>query len=96
MDPNANLKEQLALSEKILLQYDDESTETPSVNAEDAARLCHLVEAMNKWLSSSGFLPRAWEPGQEPCDECAGIRYPHDSHEEHCSLYDSEYPLPKV
>lgn len=30
----------------------------------DVARLVELVEALDEWLSTGGFLPAAWRPGR--------------------------------
>jgi hypothetical protein len=55
MDPDANLKEQLELANKIL---EGDSENWASDNAE---RLAELVISLNEWLTHDGFKPRAWE-----------------------------------
>lgn len=56
MDPNANLKEQREIANRLL---DDES-ESPDGFANDATRLAELVVALDEWLSKGGFQPQAW------------------------------------
>lgn len=56
MDPNENIKEQLALTKKII----DAESFGDEVDDEDARRLAELVEAMDEWLSAGGFLPERW------------------------------------
>lgn len=57
MDPNANLAEQRRLQKKIdeVMPSDDDTA-----YVEDLVSLAVLVEAMDEWLSSGGFLPDAW------------------------------------
>lgn len=52
MDPNANLQEQLRLSQEIL---DGKHVE------ENAERLAELVQALNGWIKRGGFLPQDWQ-----------------------------------
>ena len=62
MDPNANLKEQLALAKQFVEQADqDIVTRSEFVSVDDAARLGELVIALNEWLKNGGFLPRDWK-----------------------------------
>jgi hypothetical protein len=56
MDPNANLREQLALSRVIIKDEGEPS---------DAYELAELVLALDKWLRNGGFLPDRWEIGQK-------------------------------
>lgn len=56
MDPNANLKEQREIAQKILRGV----LLTRNELAELGLRLAELVEAQNEWLSAGGFLPDAW------------------------------------
>lgn len=53
MDPNANLREQLALAAKAI---DDGSRVS-----HDARRLAELVLALDDWLQAGGFAPAAWK-----------------------------------
>jgi hypothetical protein len=57
MDPNANLAEQRTLVARILETFEY----TGKVNAEDAARLAELVQALDDWIMHEGFLPDAWQ-----------------------------------
>lgn len=51
MDPNANLKEQIEISKRIL-----EGEERDG----DAERLAELVESLDGWIAKGGFLPARW------------------------------------
>lgn len=53
MDPNVNLQEQLALSQKI--------TRVPIPHADDSLRLAELVLALHAWIRDGGFLPQVWK-----------------------------------
>jgi hypothetical protein len=55
MDPNANLAEQLRLSESIIANYDEYEI------ANAGCRLAELVVALNNWILNKGFLPDAWK-----------------------------------
>lgn len=50
MDPNANLKEQLELAEKLQRTH----------AIDDCQRLAELVLALNEWIEQGGFLPESW------------------------------------
>jgi hypothetical protein len=52
MDPEANLKDQRRLAERILNGDGSES---------DAYRLAELVEALDEWIAKGGFLPARWK-----------------------------------
>jgi hypothetical protein len=52
MDPDANLSEQLMLTELIL---DGQATPV------DANRLAELVQALDAWIANGGFLPGRWQ-----------------------------------
>lgn len=58
MDPDANLKEQLELVEKMRLAYDE--TDDNGIDQDDANRLAVLVIALDNWISNKGFLPAKW------------------------------------
>lgn len=60
MDPNANLKEQLDLTKRIL----EADPDSHGVIHDDAARLAELVEALHEWLVGGGFLPADWHNGR--------------------------------
>jgi hypothetical protein len=57
MDPNANLREQLAIAKRIL-----ESPGYSEVHeyVVDAERLAELVVALDEWIRKGGFLPDSW------------------------------------
>ena len=50
MDPNACLKE--------LRELGKHFENVPSL--EDAYRMAELFDALDKWISKGGFLPKAW------------------------------------
>ena len=54
MDPNANLEEQRSIIDRML----DEHSEY--IDTGDALRLAELVQALDAWIVSGGFLPRSW------------------------------------
>lgn len=54
MDPNANLEEQRKLAQAISTTLYRETI------IPDAERLAELVQALDKWLSGGGFLPKDW------------------------------------
>lgn len=63
MDPDSNLKEQLELSKDIIALVEDQgvlSEEDVSDLEEKATRLAELVEALDGWINSRGFLPKRW------------------------------------
>lgn len=57
MDPDANLREQLELTTRILSEEEDR---TIGDLADQAVRLAELVKSLNDWISSGGFLPEPW------------------------------------
>lgn len=61
MDPTANLKEQLRIT-NLLLEEAGESRDM-----ELAERLAELVYALNEWISGGGFLPQEWAEGRARC-----------------------------
>jgi hypothetical protein len=67
MDPEANLKEQMEL---VLRLQVAEEREEGSVDP-DALRLAELVDALDCWLRSGGFLPAAW---RRPPPNLNGLR----------------------
>jgi hypothetical protein len=71
MDPESNLKEQIALAKSILKTMDEagdasfsESVAIANDVADDAVALAELVMALDEWISRGGFLPRKWEKGR--------------------------------
>lgn len=67
MDPNANLKEQREIIAAIMQIRDkadhdtEEFTEDQELAlAHHATRLAELCQALDAWISRSGFLPREW------------------------------------
>ncbi len=64
MDPNANLIEQLKLAERLILDADAGPDNAPMrINPTDALRLAELVQALDGWIRSGGFLPAGWQKG---------------------------------
>ncbi len=61
MDPTANLHEQLELVKRIR-----SGTLSTADLAEAATRLAELVDGLDAWIRSGGFLPEAWSPLGEP------------------------------
>ena len=57
MDPEANLREQKMLAQRLL----KERARGGLSSFDDVARLAELVLAMDEWLSSGGFPPKAWK-----------------------------------
>lgn len=56
MDPNENLRQQLAISTRILQQE-----ALPDVEqSPDVVRLAELVIALNEWMEKGGFCPARW------------------------------------
>lgn len=56
MDPDENLKEQLLLTKIIFSRRIGED-----LILEDMERLAELVQDLNTWIASGGFLPKAWQ-----------------------------------
>lgn len=57
MDPDANLREQLELAQKLHL-----SDQFQPLHAGYGDRLAELVLALDEWLRKGGALPKAWTP----------------------------------
>lgn len=55
MDPNANLEEQINISNRIINGTGDMD------DMDDAERLAELVLALDEWIERGGFLPRRWK-----------------------------------
>lgn len=60
MDPNTNLREQLALAQRLINAFDTDEYPNDIALAEDAQELASLVIALDEWLKTGGFLPKAW------------------------------------
>jgi hypothetical protein len=58
MDPNANLREQREIIERVFDPADDDK----DLDLDDLERLAELAKAMDEWLRNGGFLPDAWKP----------------------------------
>ena len=58
MDPDANLKEQLELARSILEDGEELAGDDELVNS--AERLAELVQTLDGWINSRGFLPKRW------------------------------------
>jgi hypothetical protein len=61
MDPNANLKEQLALAQDLLDRIDEHGYDYPALSDGNVECLCELVLALNNWIAGGGFLPSRWQ-----------------------------------
>lgn len=60
MDPNANLAELRTIYRLVLTQaYDADGKQDLSYRE---VRLAELIEALDGWLQSGGFLPEPWRP----------------------------------
>jgi hypothetical protein len=59
MDPNANLREQLELAQRIRSAFDEDYPERITLG--DVEALTDLVIALDGWLTRGGFLPAKWE-----------------------------------
>lgn len=82
MDPNANLKEQRELIER-MQEIDDRAEPVLSHEYyQAAARLVELVAALDQWLSAGGFLPDDWptplleQPGEPETPRCPDCNSP--------------------
>jgi hypothetical protein len=71
MDPDANLKEQLEIVERMQKRQDefkeDEHTwgfgdvlDWHKEQSKDGERLAELVKALNEWIVTGGFFPQPW------------------------------------
>jgi hypothetical protein len=60
MDPDAALDELLALLDRTTTLA--EMHLPPRVLTHDIHRIIELVEALDSWLTSGGFLPDRWKP----------------------------------
>ena len=57
MDPDETLKRIRALAARIIAVADKDDEDMSSEGLE----LAELVQALDTWIASGGFLPRAWE-----------------------------------
>jgi hypothetical protein len=66
MDPTANLREQLSISQRIIRAWDrcqSDGTltrEQADAVADDANRLADLVTALHEWIGKGNGLPTQW------------------------------------
>jgi hypothetical protein len=60
MDPDAALDELLALLDRMTTLAGMHLP--PRAMTEDVHRMIELVEALDSWLASGGFLPHRWTP----------------------------------
>jgi len=64
MDPDANIREQVELAERIQRRIDSEhqGVAGPALQGviDDADRLAELVIALDGWVARGGFLPQRW------------------------------------
>ena len=66
MDPDAALDELLTLHDRI--QALPEVRLSPRVAAQDIHRMLELVDALDGWLTSGGYLPDRWKPSARHAD----------------------------
>lgn len=59
VDPNANIEEQRKLAAEIVEMMAD--CRCGNIDMEKPQRLAELVDALDGWLVSGGFLPKRWE-----------------------------------
>lgn len=72
MDPDANLKEQREITERLQHPSNLEDREARVLEtAQLMARFMSLAVALDEWISRGGSLPKAWLPGPE-CDSKRG------------------------
>lgn len=62
MDPNATLAECRSIAARLTMRVISESERLA-----DGYRLAELMEALDNWLTASGFLPDAWD---HCCPDC--------------------------
>ena len=66
MDPDKNLEEQSTQADLILRLADSlgfpDDKETRESIIESAIKLAELVQSMDVWLATGGFLPKDWNP----------------------------------
>lgn len=63
MDPDANLIELLTLAAFLLAELDSD-TPTEPLHLVDAGRAAELIQSLDGWLSTGGFLPQRWALGR--------------------------------
>jgi hypothetical protein len=62
MDPDAALEELLSLLEKI--QHSPVDGPRDQIDSVDVLRVGELVEALDSWFATGGYLPRRWQPAR--------------------------------
>ena len=55
MDPTVNLEEQLDLVGRMLSKHSEH------LDVGEAIRLAELVNELNYWIITGGFLPKSWQ-----------------------------------
>lgn len=60
MDPDAALDELVALLDRVHILA--ETHLPPTITAEDTRRILELIDGLDGWLTSGGFLPTRWKP----------------------------------
>ena len=61
MDPDSNLAEQIRIAEGLVDEDEDSMSASDMASSLHAAqRLAELVLALDGWVRSGGFLPKAW------------------------------------
>lgn len=66
MDPDAALDELLTIVDRVRTLGGAHLP--PRVLAPDVARAVELVDVLDSWLMSGGFLPDRWKPAAKPAD----------------------------
>ena len=66
MDPDALLDELLALHDRMRALA--EARLLPQAFAHDIHRMLELIDALDGWLTSGGFLPNRWQPSARHAD----------------------------
>ena len=61
MDPDANLAEQLRLARGMQELSDADTAGADEELIDQGLRIAELVIALNDWVRSGGYLPKAWQ-----------------------------------
>lgn len=79
MDPDANLAEQRELSRLLYEAFENDA----AMARGSVARLIELRNALDEWIRTGGFLPRAWasqDDEQRPEQSKASVAAAHAEH----------------